>query len=166
MYSFYSTIPRPPRSTLFPYTTLFRSCRPGRCRGPCSSGRLPSGLDGARARGRRPLAPDALGHLRDEPQLRLLRRLADRVARARGGEPALRRERELLAREEARRLVDPRDEPVDGLHRLELRRDEPEAGDLVVRQLLQCLEAAGAVVVVLEQEDVVVRRACEEPRRD
>src|SRR5690625_6683168 len=30
-------IPRPPRSTLFPYTTLFRSCRGGRV---CSQGSL------------------------------------------------------------------------------------------------------------------------------
>src|SRR5258708_20382200 len=27
-------IRRPPRSTLFPYTTLFRSCRPAACRSP------------------------------------------------------------------------------------------------------------------------------------
>src|SRR5438874_9248810 len=31
-------IRRPPRSTLFPYTTLFRSAWSGRCREDCSSG--------------------------------------------------------------------------------------------------------------------------------
>src|SRR5437773_3070032 len=42
-------IPRPPRSTLFPYTTLFRSCWTGRSRGTsttcsstCSPGARPS----------------------------------------------------------------------------------------------------------------------------
>src|SRR2546430_13604030 len=31
MFFFFLMIRRPPRSTLFPYTTLFRSHRPGRC---------------------------------------------------------------------------------------------------------------------------------------
>src|SRR5216683_3894271 len=43
---FFLMIRRPPRSTLFPYTTLFRSCR-GRCRG--CSGRRPRALDSTRS---------------------------------------------------------------------------------------------------------------------
>src|SRR2546426_8419667 len=35
-------IRRPPRSTLFPYTTLFRSCSPSRGARPRSGGRSPS----------------------------------------------------------------------------------------------------------------------------
>src|SRR5260221_6783829 len=35
---FFLMIRRPPRSTLFPYTTLFRSACPGRHRRPCRSG--------------------------------------------------------------------------------------------------------------------------------
>src|SRR6266700_6077409 len=37
-YFFFLMIRRPPRSTLFPYTTLFRSaCRPSRGSSPCAS---------------------------------------------------------------------------------------------------------------------------------
>src|SRR5687768_17831902 len=35
-------IRRPPRSTLFPYTTLFRSSRPTSCTSPRRSSRLPT----------------------------------------------------------------------------------------------------------------------------
>src|SRR5438477_6029416 len=37
---FFLMIPRPPRSTLFPYTTLFRSDRHGFLRGPARDRRL------------------------------------------------------------------------------------------------------------------------------
>src|SRR5258708_22475698 len=37
-------IRRPPRSTLFPYTTLFRSCRPPRRRAWTRAARSPAGL--------------------------------------------------------------------------------------------------------------------------
>src|SRR5690606_41878623 len=41
--AFTSSAPRPPRSTLFPYTTLFRSSRAGRrCSAPPSAGSLPT----------------------------------------------------------------------------------------------------------------------------
>src|SRR5215203_6846217 len=40
---FFLMIRRPPRSTLFPYTTLFRSCRPLRGSPPCG-GRRSGGL--------------------------------------------------------------------------------------------------------------------------
>src|SRR2546430_8789422 len=43
-------IRRPPRSTLFPYTTLFRSChQPGRHRPGSNPGRRPSSYRGYRA---------------------------------------------------------------------------------------------------------------------
>src|SRR2546430_10538882 len=42
-------IRRPPRSTLFPYTTLFRSRGPHRCRPPA---RLPPGRKGCQNHGR------------------------------------------------------------------------------------------------------------------
>src|SRR6266513_2189701 len=42
MFFFFLMIRRPPRSTLFPYTTLFRSgCAPGSCRAGCSRSRCP-----------------------------------------------------------------------------------------------------------------------------
>src|SRR6202012_6208219 len=47
---FFLMIRRPPRSTLFPYTTLFRSGR--RRRAPAGRGRGPPGADGGRSRGR------------------------------------------------------------------------------------------------------------------
>src|SRR5215475_15783193 len=43
---FFLMIRRPPRSTLFPYTTLFRSCEPRRCTPSCAS----RGRTGRRAR--------------------------------------------------------------------------------------------------------------------
>src|SRR5437667_6812384 len=46
---FFLMVRRPPRSTLFPYTTLFRSATPSRSRSPIRTGRL--------ARSPRPPAP-------------------------------------------------------------------------------------------------------------
>src|SRR5256885_6647005 len=46
---FFLMIRRPPRSTLFPYTTLFRSCRP-RCGGRPPTARCGSGSRAARRR--------------------------------------------------------------------------------------------------------------------
>src|SRR5690349_23854134 len=45
-------IRRPPRSTLFPYTTLFRSCRParGRTGSPCPTRTTPTPRGWTRAR--------------------------------------------------------------------------------------------------------------------
>src|SRR5256885_9971176 len=57
LYFFFLMIRRPPRSTLFPYTTLFRSrCRQGAARLPALSGGLRHGI---RARLDRP-SPDAV----------------------------------------------------------------------------------------------------------
>src|SRR2546422_3385948 len=44
-------IRRPPRSTLFPYTTLFRSPRRGRARGQGGVGGVPGASAGGSARG-------------------------------------------------------------------------------------------------------------------
>src|SRR5258708_30594659 len=46
-------IRRPPRSTLFPYTTLFRSARCSRISAPCCSARLPGPRRRRRRRRRR-----------------------------------------------------------------------------------------------------------------
>src|SRR3712207_7207391 len=54
---FFLMIRRPPRSTLFPYTTLFRSGRPGRRgRGDAAVARAGGRRDRRRVRG--PAAPD------------------------------------------------------------------------------------------------------------
>src|SRR2546430_16806872 len=86
MFFFFLMIRRPPRSTLFPYTTLFRSAGQGRDAGGRGAvaaservGRLPPGPRGqergrARHRGARPLAH------------------AGRAPRHAGGEARLRRE--------------------------------------------------------------------------
>src|SRR5258707_8823969 len=50
---FFLMIRRPPRSTLFPYTTLFRSPFEHRPRGPCRSERAPLGTGRSHARSRR-----------------------------------------------------------------------------------------------------------------
>src|SRR6266567_7046314 len=47
---FFLMIRRPPRSTLFPYTTLFRSRLRGACRPDLRRGRGPASLDSARDR--------------------------------------------------------------------------------------------------------------------
>src|SRR5689334_23722616 len=64
---------RPPRSTLFPYTTLFRSEPDGQCHGrgahpdgPSAGGGVPRG-----ERGRRPLGPKSRRCVRDRKSTRL-----------------------------------------------------------------------------------------------
>src|SRR5437588_7326076 len=46
---FFLTLPRPPRSTLFPYTTLFRSAEPGEKQGPVTGGARQRKADGPNA---------------------------------------------------------------------------------------------------------------------
>src|SRR3546814_3949327 len=62
---FFLMIRRPPRSTrtvtLFPYTTLFRSCRPLRRPGRTRVGALPGALPDRLGAGREPAAPAAPG---------------------------------------------------------------------------------------------------------
>src|SRR5438105_12139735 len=50
LYSFFLMLRRPPRSTLFPYTTLFRSCRTT-SRTPPREGRSRHAVEPARAHG-------------------------------------------------------------------------------------------------------------------
>src|SRR5439155_2033975 len=56
---FFHTLPRPPKSTLFPYTTLFRSSTPGvwRAAAPDSVPNFHSGRCGARHEDRTPSGP-------------------------------------------------------------------------------------------------------------
>src|SRR3712207_7217424 len=67
-------IRRPPRSTLFPYTTLFRSSR----RAPCGSRRSGTGPAGGSRRAEgptsRPTCPAAARHREPEQPLGLLER--------------------------------------------------------------------------------------------
>ena len=109
--------------------------------------------------------PDQMAVVRDlahETQLVLLGALADHVARPRRGEAALGRQRELFAREEAPRLVDAGGELVWWFHPVELRRDQAEHHHLVVGDVAKGRKGAGALIVVLEQEYVVVGRPLEE----
>src|SRR5439155_2943178 len=65
MFIFFLMLRRPPRSTLFPYTTLFRSCRP-------SLGRLALHLFGVRCLVRlMRYHTDAVTHLEDRKSTRL-----------------------------------------------------------------------------------------------
>src|SRR2546426_8072043 len=66
-------IRRPPRSTLFPYTTLFRSLRRRRRQGRRGGGRdqVISGLPGARQRAARPRDHRQRGGPRDRKSTRL-----------------------------------------------------------------------------------------------
>src|SRR2546425_3910707 len=76
-------IRRPPRSTLFPYTTLFRSCCPPRGHAADRGPRLRHRRDGKRApraragTGRRPPHPDRSQH--HTPQLHPLPHLLCRL---------------------------------------------------------------------------------------
>src|SRR5437660_4200738 len=90
---FFLMIRRPPRSTLFPYTTLFRSRLARRRRGPLPRPRpLPRGVarhppaDRLRRAGRRPLPPSRRARQRRAGRaLAALGRAADRGARRRAG---------------------------------------------------------------------------------
>src|SRR5947209_9263514 len=62
-------LPRPPRSTLFPYTTLFRSCHAGRPAGGDEPQQEDQRLLGGNQRGVVVDQPDALGvGVEDEPR--------------------------------------------------------------------------------------------------
>src|SRR6266508_6526415 len=68
---FFLTIRRPPRSTLFPYTTLFRSAgeRLERARGRCPDGEHAAGAGDALPRRGRALVPLAVDRMLLEPLL-------------------------------------------------------------------------------------------------
>lgn len=94
------------------------------------------------------------GRLDDEPQLGPLVLLGQRVALHRGGEAALRRQRELLEGDVPAGLIDAPLKVVPGLQLWPLRRDQAEHHDLAGRDEPQRLEAAGAGVVELQKEPV------------
>ena len=81
-------------------------------------------------------------------------RRGERVALDGRGEPALRRQAELVERDVPRRLLDPPLQLVLVLELAALRGHEPEHDELARRHEAQRLEAAGAGVVVLEEEAV------------
>src|SRR6266705_912024 len=219
---FFLMIRRPPRSTLFPYTTLFRSpavelpktsatvgmpARDSRVRlrktappgmkicdwvgrsAPpdsmsCTSGsRLRSSISESRRRlalrfsryaasaastrltstlmttlgnhaAALASAPDVLGGLDDAAELGDLLVVGEQVPLDRGGEPALRREAELLQRHEFARLLDAPLQLVLGLELAALGGDQAEHDQLALGDEAQRLEAAGAGVVVFEEEPV------------
>src|SRR5581483_4236296 len=112
------------------------------------------------------LAPYFAGKFGDQRELALLHGGLDRIPFDARGEAALRRERELLTREEARGLLDSRAQRVGGFEHVALGRNQAEHNALVARDLAQRLEGAGARVVVFEQEFVEMSRAAEELARD
>src|SRR4051795_1697749 len=114
-----------------------------------------NGVDAAASRRRpRSVAPDLRRRLDDQAQLRPLLLLGDRVALDRRGEPALRREAELVEIDVLRRLLDAALELVLRLELAALRRDQPEHDDLALRHEAQRLESARALVVPLHEEAV------------
>src|SRR5262249_3391095 len=96
--------------------------------------------------------PHILRYADDELQLAPLRVPGDVVPLGVGAEAALGGKSETLERDEGARLVDALLQLVLGLHLRALRGEKPEDDDLVVPRVAQGLEAAGALVVVLEQQ--------------
>ena len=76
------------------------------------------------------------------------------------------RESKLVAREDGAGLVDASHEVGALLEPVVFGRDEPVPDDLVVGDVVERAEVAGAVIVVLQQERVVVARARERELRD
>src|SRR5690606_30465105 len=108
---------------------------------------------GARA-ARATSAPHLFRDLDDERELALLVVGREDVALGDAREAALRGEAQLLERDVSRRLVDAPLDLVLVLERSALRRDEAEHDLLAFRHEPQRLEAAGPLVVVLEEETV------------
>ena len=105
------------------------------------------------------LAPHVLGDRGDQPQLVDLLVGVEHVALDGRGEPALRREAELVERHVLRRLVDAALELVGVLHAAALGGDQPEHHLLAGRHEAQRGEAARALVVELAEEGVDVEPA-------
>src|SRR5215470_13314849 len=97
-------------------------------------------------------APDSAGRLGHQGELRVLVGRRDEIALFGRGEPALRAQREPLERHERRGLANPPLELRPALQRSVLGRHEPEHDGPVVGYVLQRLEAAGARVVVFQEE--------------
>src|SRR6185503_10567303 len=101
-------------------------------------------------------APNVLGYFDDALELGPLLGLVEDVALLRRREAALRREAEPIEVSEFRGRVDPALQFILALECAALRRHEAERDALALRQPLQRLEAAGAVVVVLHEVAVDV----------
>src|SRR5690606_7452876 len=86
-------------------------------------------------------SPDRAGDLDDALELAPLLFLGERVAVVRAREAALRRQAQVLERDEARGLLDPALEHVLRLEFAGLRGDEAEHDALAGRQRLQRLES-------------------------
>src|SRR4051794_30217176 len=111
------------------------------------------------------LPPDPAGSPCDDLELAALVVDAQRVAEHGGREAALRAEAEALEVDPLRRLAHARLELVLRLGPRALRRDEAEHDLRVVAHERERVEAAGALVVVLEEEPVGAH-AAEDRRRD
>src|SRR5439155_6979291 len=100
----------------------------------------------------RPAAPNRLRGPDDDLELAALVLDRNAVSQDRRRETALRTQRQALEGDEAAGLSHAPFETLDGLHSRRLRRDEAEDHGLVLRDLRECVERAGALVVVLEEE--------------
>src|SRR5580700_6943296 len=100
------------------------------------------------------VAPDLLGGLDDEAELGHLLVVGQRVALGGRGEAALAGQADLVQRHVLGRFVDAAFEIVLGLQLGTLGGDQAEDDHLAGRDEAQWLEAAGALVVVLQEEAV------------
>src|SRR5436309_7412378 len=100
----------------------------------------------------RPAAPNRLRGPDDDLELAALVLDRNAVSQDRRRETALRTQRQTLEGDDAARLSQAPFEALDGLHPRRLRRDEAEDHRLVLRDLPQRVERAGALVIVLEEE--------------
>src|SRR5712691_13458351 len=96
-------------------------------------------------------SPHLIRDLHDPRELRPLLVLAEDIAFLSRGEAALRREAELVERDEFRRLVDAALEGVFALEQSLLGGHEAEHHHLALGHEAQRLEAAGAVAVVFHE---------------
>src|ERR1017187_4091557 len=104
-------------------------------------------------------APHLCRSLHDQLQLGHLLLVAERVSLHRRGEPALRRQAQLLDRDVARGLLDPPLEQILALQLAALGGHQTQHDQLVGRDVAQRLKAAGTRVVVLQEEPVHVELA-------
>src|SRR5580693_2661277 len=98
------------------------------------------------------LAPDVLGYVDDEAELRLLVVQRQRIALRRRGEAALAGQAELVERHVFRRFVDAALEVVRGFELRALCGDQAQHHLLARRHETQRLEPAGPLIVEFEEE--------------
>src|SRR5215217_4172241 len=104
------------------------------------------------------LSPDLFRGVDAELQFRLLLLDGEIVAVVRAGEAALRRETQVLERDEFRGLLDTLLELILGFELRCFRGNEPKHHLLALPHVAQRLEAARALVVELEEEGIDVER--------